>query len=147
MTNIDEIVLANMVESDARLSVFVVIVLCFTILAGSIVVFLKKDKKAPTLANIKKKEGFDLYIGRKNKWLDLESSKWGNPYRMKNEGEREGVLKKYKEYVLASPELLDSLGELEGKVLGCYCYSSKEGKGKKCHGSVLIELFNDKFNK
>ena len=47
-----------------------------------------------TLANIKKKEPFDLYIGRENKWLNLEGSKWANPFPMKNEGMRLEVLKK-----------------------------------------------------
>lgn len=109
--------------------------------------FLNRKRTSPILVNIKKKEKYDLYIGRKNKWLSLENSKWSNPFRMKNESEREEVLVKYKMYVLSSNSLLNSLWELEGKTLGCYCYSSEKGIGKKCHGSVLIELFNDKFNK
>ena len=34
-------------------------------------------------------------------------------------------------------ELLSCLGELKGKVLGCFC------KPKACHGDVLVELVND----
>ena len=92
------------------------------------------------IANIKKKEFYDLYIGRENKWLGLEGSKWGNPFVMKNESKREEVLAKYKEHILNSPELLNSLSELKGKTLGCYCAP------KKCHGNVLIELYNEFVN-
>ncbi len=90
-----------------------------------------------TIANIKKKEPYDIYIGRENKWLNLPQSKWANPFVMKNESMREEVLEKYKQHILNSPELIASLHELDGKTLGCYC------KPKKCHGDVLIELFNE----
>lgn len=97
----------------------------------------------PQLANIKKKDYFDIYIGRENKWLNLEQSKWHNPFVMKNESQREDVVNKYREYILDNPKLLESLHELDGQILGCYCYSSHTKTGKKCHGSVLIELFQD----
>ena len=95
------------------------------------------------LANIKKKEPYDIYIGRGNKWLGLLHSKWHNPFVMKNEGMREEVLKKHMDYMLSNPELLKDLYELDGKTLGCYCFSSETGVGKKCHGHNLIELFNN----
>jgi hypothetical protein len=73
-----------------------------------------------------KKEDFDVYIGR--------GSKWGNPFRIGVQGNREEVIMKYREYLLKNDELLRSLGELRGKVLGCFC------KPKPCHGDVLVEL-------
>jgi len=90
-----------------------------------------------SLANIMDKPTpyYDIYIGRENRHLNLEGSKWGNPFRMKNESEREGVLARYEEHIESSPELLAALPELEGKVLGCYCVP------KKCHGGVLIKLY------
>jgi hypothetical protein len=78
---------------------------------------------------------YDVYIGR--------GSKWGCPFTIiKNRptlakeivGSKEEALSKYKEYVLASPELMASLHELEGKVMGCFC------KPLQCHGDVLLEL-------
>jgi len=70
-----------------------------------------------------KKENYDIYIGR--------PSKWGNPFK---DGTRKQVIEKYRKYILSNKELLDSLGELEGKILGCWC------KPKSCHGDVLVEL-------
>jgi len=92
------------------------------------------------IINIKKQkeEPYDLYIGRTNHWLDLEESKWANPFHMKNEGQREEVLRNYKSYILQTSTLYNSLHELEGKTLACYC------SPKKCHGDILIELLEEK---
>jgi hypothetical protein len=81
-----------------------------------------------------REEDYDIYIGR--------GSKWGNPYthlagktlaqyKVKS---REEAIRMYKEYILNTPSLLNSIYELEGKILGCYC------KPKACHGDVLIEI-------
>ena len=72
------------------------------------------------------KDNYDIYIGR--------GSKWGNPYIIGKDGTREEVINKYKEYILSSPNLMTSLSELKGKVLGCFC------KPQKCHGDILVEL-------
>jgi len=94
-----------------------------------------------------KDEPYDVYIGR--------GSKWGCPYTIIKDrptlakeivDTKEEALAKYKEYVLASPELMASLDELEGKTLGCFC------KPESCHGDVLLELLTQKklkniFNK
>lgn len=86
-----------------------------------------------------KNEPFDVYIGR--------GSKWGCPFTIiKNRptlaieivDSKEEALSKYKEYVLSRPDLMDSLNELEGKVLGCFC------KPEMCHGDVLLELLSKK---
>lgn len=86
-----------------------------------------------------KNESFDIYIGR--------GSKWGCPYTIIKDrptladfivDSKEEALAKYKEYVLASPELMEALDELEGKVLGCFC------KPELCHGDVLLELLSKK---
>lgn len=94
--------------------------------------------KPTTLVNLNK-EPYDVYIGR--------GSKWGCPYTIIKDrptlakeivDSKEEALAKYREYVLASPELMESLDELEGKVLGCFC------KPEKCHGDVLLELLTQK---
>lgn len=90
------------------------------------------------LVNLKH-DSYDVYIGR--------GSKWGCPYTIIKDrptlakeivGSKEEALAKYKEYVLNSPELMDSLDELDGKVLGCFC------KPEPCHGDVLLELITQK---
>jgi hypothetical protein len=85
------------------------------------------------------KEPYDIYIGR--------GSKWGNPFTTTKDKETlaseivetsEEAISKYKEYVLNTPDLIQSLDELEGKRLGCFC------KPKPCHGDVLLELLSQK---
>jgi len=73
-----------------------------------------------------KKQHYDVYIGR--------PSKWGNPFSIGIDGTREEVIAKYAEWIVQQPELMNSLYELRGKVLGCWC------KPKACHGDVLVEL-------
>lgn len=75
-------------------------------------------------------ENYDVFIGR--------PSKWGNPFVIGPDGTRKEVIKKYKDYILSSSDLLKDLDELEGKILGCYC------KPKACHGDVLVELIEKK---
>jgi len=75
-----------------------------------------------------KKEKFDVYIGR--------PSKWGNPFVIGQDGTRREVIEKYRSWILNQPELMESLQELKGKTLGCWCDPSP------CHGEVLIELAN-----
>lgn len=73
-----------------------------------------------------RRERYDVYIGR--------PSKWGNPFIVGRDGSREECIALYGEYITHNPELISSLGELEGKILGCWCHP------KACHGDVLIEL-------
>ena len=75
-----------------------------------------------------KRERYDVYIGR--------PSKWGNPYVIGRDGTREQVIAKYRAWVLRRPELVAALGELRGKVLGCWCAP------QPCHGDVLVDLIH-----
>ncbi len=73
-----------------------------------------------------KRDKFDVYIGR--------PTKWGNPFVIGRDGNRSEVIEKYRSWVQEQPELMNSLHELKGKVLGCWC------SPKPCHGDVLAEL-------
>lgn len=75
------------------------------------------------------RERFDVYIGR--------PSKWGNPFAMKSEQDRAGVIEKYTAYLDRKIEAgeLDPT-ELAGKVLGCWCAP------RPCHGDVLARYAN-----
>jgi len=105
----------------------------------------------PTVVKLQRKrnkiiQDCDIYIGRqlnRGGWK-LKKSKWANPFTISAKYSREEALKKYKEYVLSSPELLKSLIELSGKRLGCWCHNGT--KNPPCHGDVLIELFNEMIN-
>lgn len=76
-----------------------------------------------------KKAKFDVYIGR--------PSKWGNPFVIGKDGSREEVIRKYEEWIRKNPKLLRELGELKGKVLGCWC------SPLSCHGEVLVKLVQE----
>ena len=76
-----------------------------------------------------RKERYDVYIGR--------GSKWGNKFVIGKDGNREEVIRKYREWIMLNKELLNSLHELKGKKLGCFC------KPQACHGDVLAELVNN----
>ena len=77
-----------------------------------------------------KKEPYDVYIGR--------PSKWGNPFVLGKDGNREEVIEKYKAWIEAQPTLLEAARkELKGKTLGCWC------SPRLCHGDVLIDIAND----
>lgn len=76
-----------------------------------------------------KREHYDVYIGR--------PSKWGNPFGFGSASElktREEAISAYEDWIKTQPQLLDSLGELKDKVLGCWC------SPRPCHGDVLIRL-------
>lgn len=88
-----------------------------------------------------KKEPFDVYIGR--------PSKWGNPFIILENRiyfkrcvdtskilTREEAINKYREWIVTQKHLMNSLDEIRGKILGCWC------KPKACHGDVLVELCN-----
>lgn len=73
-----------------------------------------------------KKEPYDIYIGR--------PGIWGNPFTIGQDGTREEVIAKYREWIQTKPELLALLPSLEGQTLGCWC------KPNACHGDILAEL-------
>ena len=80
-----------------------------------------------SVVNIKNNPSVDyVYIGR--------PSKWGNPFVIGRDGNRDEVVRKYLDYILESENLLGDLHELKGKNLGCYCAP------ELCHGDVLIVL-------
>lgn len=73
----------------------------------------------------------DVYIGR--------PSKWGNPFAIGRDGSREEVIEKYRQHLLSRSDLLESLHELRGKALGCWC------SPQACHGDVLAETADAVF--
>ncbi len=75
-----------------------------------------------------KRERYDVYIGR--------PSKWGNPFVIGRDGDRNTVIEKYKKWIVMQPQI-NALEELRGKILGCWCAP------KRCHGDALIELLKE----
>lgn len=69
-----------------------------------------------------------VYVGR--------PSKWGNPYRIGRDRDRDTVVARYRAWIMARPELLGQLYELEGKDLVRWCAPDA------CHPVLLLELAN-----
>ncbi len=84
------------------------------------------------------KESCDIIIDRR--------SKFGNPFYIGPDGDRMEVIGKYNQWIRGKgftdfeqqqrKEALESLHQLKGKVLGCWC------KPRACHGDILVELIN-----
>ena len=71
--------------------------------------------------------------------LIARPSKWGNPFQIDRDGNREQVIRMYEIHVRCRPDLIAALPELAGKRLGCYC------RPEACHGDVLIRPFKKFF--
>ena len=74
-------------------------------------------------------EEYDVLIAR--------PSKWGNPFQIGRDGDRERVIKLYEIHLRRRPDLLAALPELTGQRLGCHC------KPEACHGDVLLKLLHE----
>lgn len=79
-----------------------------------------------TVVNVKDGAAYDIFIGR--------PGKWGNPFVIGKDGDRNTVIAKYSGWVVTQKHLMNSLEELRGKRLGCFC------NPEACHGDVLINL-------
>ena len=69
-----------------------------------------------------------IYVGR--------PSRWANPFRIGVDGDREAVIRKFREYAVERLRReSDWLEPLRGKDLACWCPLDKA-----CHADVLIAL-------
>jgi hypothetical protein len=73
-----------------------------------------------------------VYVGR--------PTKWGNPFVIGKDGDRDDVIKKYRDYAdnlrYTSDLFISDLKELRGKDLVCWC------SPEACHADILMELAN-----
>jgi hypothetical protein len=87
----------------------------------------------PTVLNVRdvgmRNTATRIYVGR--------PSKWSNPYKINEDGDRTEVLEYFRRYLLQilsrQPEFLD---ELRGKDLVCWCAPLP------CHADLLLSLAN-----
>ena len=84
------------------------------------------ERPAPRVVNVRHNSRYDLYVGR--------PSKWGNPFVIDRDHDRETVIAQYRAWLLTRPALLEALPELRGKTLACWCAP------RACHADVLVEL-------
>ncbi len=70
-----------------------------------------------------------VYIGRPRRW--------GNPFSIGKDGNREEVIQKYRLWLDEKPELKERMRrDLKDKDLVCFCYP------QACHGDVILEVAN-----
>ena len=74
-----------------------------------------------------------VYVGR--------PSRWGNPYSIGRDGDREQVIAKYRAWIAERPELVDELAALNPHTLVCWCAPLP------CHADVLKELLEQRIAK
>jgi hypothetical protein len=83
----------------------------------------------PRVYNIRRLPPKDaVYVGR--------GSKWGNPFRIGQHGDREAVIAMHRAWLCDQPHLMAALPELRGKDLACFCAP------QPCHGDTLLEMAN-----
>ncbi len=65
-------------------------------------------------------------------------TKWGNPWVMDGEADRERVISQHRDWFLAQPTTVHAVAveDLRGKDLACWCAP------KACHADVLLEFVN-----
>jgi len=93
-----------------------------------------------TVVHVRKTNKPFHYIGRS--FAEFGESIWHNPFKVELGCGRKCVLEKYEAYVRSRPDLMAQLHTLKGKTLGCWC-KDKHGKGKACHGDVLVKLIEE----
>lgn len=82
-------------------------------------VWSKRDRGVPADA---------VYVGR--------PTKWGNPFVIGQHGDRDEVIRLYRERLAGSPAMLRAVRELAGRDLVCWC------SPEACHADVLVEFAN-----
>ena len=90
---------------------------------GAVVANMHADKDQSLLAWARQTGRF-LRIDRQ--------SDWGNPFEMPADGDRDTVCDSYEIFFARKFSLHSRIAELEGKVLGCWCYP------QRCHGDYLV---------
>ena len=77
---------------------------------------------------------FDVYIGRRVMYTDYKTSKWANHW---------STLENYEKHI-RSTKLIDSIHELQGKRLGCWCITTDKIEPIVCHGQILMKLVRER---
>ena len=79
----------------------------------------------------------NVYVGEGNP--SIPKSTWANPFRLGIDGSQDDILSRYRDHITSAPNLVNNLGSLRGKVLGCHCDITSTTKFC-CHAQVLQEV-------
>lgn len=100
------------------------------VLAGKTVVANMHKDTDLALINWAKETGRFIPIDRR--------SDWGNPFIMGDDGDRDTVCNSYELFFQLKLSLHVRISELQGAVLGCWCYPHR------CHGDYLVQQLEKK---
>ncbi len=122
---------------------------------GTKVVNVKVKYIRPEFKDLKEwiESNDNVYIGRKgivfidNERFPKKDSPFANPFKVKDEKDRDKSIKLYKSYIEKKIENKEvDISILKGKNLGCWCKKPdgalEPEKDISCHGDVLLELLN-----
>lgn len=88
------------------------------------------------VANLRKDHRLIQWAISQRKYAKIDrATKWGNPFVMKLERDRDSVCDQFAEHFEQST-LRTQIAELRGMVLGCWC------NPKRCHGDFLARKAN-----
>jgi hypothetical protein len=109
----------------------------------------KKQPGRTTVVNVRGREDLTgvIYVGRRMRFgrfakiAEAHLFEFGNPFKVTEDSLAE-VLEKYRQHILARPDLLALLPSLRGKALGCWCCDgdADNPNPRLCHAQVLAEL-------
>lgn len=101
------------------------------------------------------KKPYDVYVGWAMARHGLKESRWGNPYRIGEDGTRQEVLEKYEaaarhwlEDAHEGPTLREELLELRGETLACWCCEPRDRiltteDETVCHAQIILRLADE----
>jgi hypothetical protein len=96
------------------------------------------EKGKAVVANFQRDKHLIQWASENGKMLAIDrSSKWGNPFILGPDGDRDTVCDCFEKYADLKLSFETNAKELNGKVLCCHCYP------ERCHGESLITLFAD----
>ena len=65
-------------------------------------------------------------------------TKWGNPFKIGRDGNRDDVINKYESWITSHPDVIEEAkSELKGLDLYCYCKQNES-----CHADILLRIAN-----
>lgn len=92
------------------------------------------------MPDILSRRDFPGRLPRMTKLVD-RTTKWGNPFIIGEDGDRATVVVKHRDWIVTQPALMNSLGELTGYHLMCWCEDHFVERGL-CHAVTLRDLAN-----
>ncbi len=99
----------------------------------------KMDAGETVVVNQKRHKSLIAWAQSERRYIRIDrNTKWGNPFLLGPDGDRDEVCELYgQQYLPHKRSLLRALDELRGKALGCWC------QPERCHGHELLRALEE----